>query len=266
MNIPGRGLSGLRYAPELEPRFVLEKILGQMKRENQALLIALDDVRTSAAIRTFASVYQILIKADHPLVCIMTGTPEKISALQNDSAVSFLLRSRRIDLPMLSAVSVYEGCKQAFQESGKVIHPKALEELVSLIGGYPYALQLLGFYLWDLEDDEIQASSIKKILDSYRQDLFQNAYKKIFREVSKKDQEFLLAMAGSGKAAISMKEIAESVDKKPGGIGKCRMRLMDDGLISSPDYGYVAFTLPLFDEYIRIFEQKCQVRTLPKDL
>jgi len=232
----------------------LEKILKKLKDKKMRLLVAIDEVLANEEICSFASIYQIMIRKDYPISLIMTGLPKAISELQNNEALTFLLRSQRITLPFLNEVSVQYSYKNIFDQADREIPLDVLKRMTSLTRGYSYAFQLLGYYVWDSEEKAVSNETIDSIMDKYKEGLFRNAYFKIFEELSKMDQNFLLAMAKSENEYVSMKEMVDELNKDNNYLATYRRRLMEAGIINSPSYGHVEFALPLFKDYLVEFK------------
>lgn len=76
----------------------LSRLLTQLKKQEKSVLVGIDDIKISDAIRAFASEYQILIGNEFDISLLMAGMPADIVEVQNDHAISFLLRSNRIQL------------------------------------------------------------------------------------------------------------------------------------------------------------------------
>ncbi len=91
-------------------------MLEKLQDKGMHLLAAIDEVTANRQIRLFASIYQIMICRGFPISLIMTGLPRNISELQNDKVLTFLLRSARIDLPMLNDVNVQYSYKETFEK------------------------------------------------------------------------------------------------------------------------------------------------------
>lgn len=58
-------------------------------------------------------------------------------------------------------------------------------------------------------------------------------------------------MAELGPGAIRTGDIAASLGVKITSIGPVRSKLIKKGMIYSPSYGDIAFTVPLFDEFMK---------------
>ena len=63
-------------------------------------------------------------------------------------------------------------------------------------------------------------------------------------------------MAELGSGAIRSGDIANCLGVKVNSIGPVRAKLIKKGMIYSPAYGDIAFTVPLFDEFMK--------RSIPK--
>jgi hypothetical protein len=58
-------------------------------------------------------------------------------------------------------------------------------------------------------------------------------------------------MAKLGPEAHRSADIAEILGKHISGLGPVRDKLIKKGMIYSPNHGEMAFTVPLFDEFMR---------------
>ena len=253
VSVLGVGVSYSSRENNVGYQLVLEQMLEKMQDRKMRLLVAIDEVTANNEVKLFASIYQIMLRRGFPISLIMTGLPKNISELQNDKVLTFLLRSTRIDLPMLNDVNVRYSYKDTFEKGGIVANDESLRTMTRLTLGYSYAFQLLGYLLWETGAKEITSEVIDSVMDRYETGLFRNAYAKIYEESSRVDREFLQAMAFSDEYPVPSKAIADTLAKEPGYISRYRRRLIDSGIIQPEGYGYLSFALPLFREYIRKF-------------
>lgn len=231
-------------------QLLLEKILKELQKKNKYLLVAIDEVVPTKQIRQFAAIYQIMVRKNYPIALIMTGLPKNISELQNDNTLTFLLRSSRVNLPLLDEVAVQYSYKEVFERSKKEISLKTLRRMTALTNGYSYAFQLLGFLVWNTGADRVTDETLDAVMYKYKEQLFRNAYSKIYEELSKVDRDFVLAMAAGDEDSVTMKEIAGRMGKKNNYISTYKRRLIDNGVIKAEQYGSVEFALPLFKDYL----------------
>lgn len=230
---------------------VLERLLGRLRDKGTSVLVAIDEVTASEDIRTFASVYQILMREGLSIALIMTGLPKNVSELQNDKVLTFLLRSARAVLPPLDLVSVKMSYKSTFASGGRQVGEETLDQMARCTQGYAYAFQLLGYLLWETGEKKVGRDTLESVLDPYREQLYRNAYAKIYEGLSPMDQKFLLAMAQDKEATVSMRAISERMGKPASYLSNYRRRLMDDEVIVAAGRGSVRFALPFFDQYVK---------------
>ena len=57
-------------------------------------------------------------------------------------------------------------------------------------------------------------------------------------------------MAKMGSEAQRTSDIADALKVKLSSLGPTRAKLIEKGMIYSPSYGNVAFTVPLFDDFM----------------
>lgn len=231
-------------------QFVFEEILKKLADHNRSLLITIDEVNATPEMVELASIYQIMIRKDYRVALMMTGLPDKVSELQNNDVLTFLLRSGRVNLAPLNLYDIEFEYQQTFREGGFEISDDALDSMVKLTKGYAYAFQLLGYLVWETQDNVISENTISKVMPEYQRQLFRNAYTKIYQELSGMDRKFLFAMAKSGNNVVTIKYIREYLNKEAEYIAVYRRRLIDSQVIAASDYGEVVFTLPLFKEFV----------------
>lgn len=83
------------------------------------------------------------------------------------------------------------------------------------------------------------------------QRLDQNFFRVRFDRLTPGEKNFLRAMAELGPGASRSGDIAACLGVKVNSIGPVRAKLIRKGMIYSPAYGDIAFTVPLFDEFMK---------------
>lgn len=237
---------------------VLDKLLTRIEKRGISILIGIDEIEISDDIRSFGSVYQTLIGADHRINLVMTGLPSRISEVQNDKILTFLLRSNRIYLSPLDQDAVKRSYQTAFARGEREVDEIAMDELVRSVHGYAYAFQTLGYYAWKLSqnsqaiDDEV----VQKAIELSKQDLYRNAYEKMYLDLSEKDREFINIMVDANTEEVSVKTIIKMMAKPKNYVSVYRSRLLDDQLIRAVRHGYLTLTLPFFADFVRKYRSE----------
>ena len=135
---------------------------------------------------------------------------------------------------------------------GVAFEEAALARLVSETQGYPYFLQEWGKRAWDaakaspiaLADVEAAGASAVAALD-------QSFFRVRFDRLTQSEKRYLRAMADLGRGPHRSGDIAERLGRKVTSLGPTRNALIAKGMIWSPSHGDTAFTVPLFDEFMR---------------
>jgi hypothetical protein len=72
-----------------------------------------------------------------------------------------------------------------------------------------------------------------------------------FARVTPSERDYLRALAESGEGAHRSSEVAQLIGKTTKQLGPVRDTLIRKGMIYSPAHGEIAFTVPLFDEFMQ---------------
>ena len=86
------------------------------------------------------------------------------------------------------------------------------------------------------------------VLPEFSQYLEEYVYEKIWSELSKGDKELLVAMAKTNDTKVEA--IRKTIKKASNSFSVYRNRPIKKGLIISPEYGHLEFTLPRFKEFV----------------
>ena len=143
------------------------------------------------------------------------------------------------------------------QEAGAEFEQEALEELVQEARGYPYFLQEWGFNVWNRAGSTPFTSHIVRVA---KEDVIARLDRDFFRvrydRLTPSETNYMRAMAELGPGPHRSGEIADCLGVKVQSVAPRRSALIRKGMIFSPAHGDTAFTVPLFDEFLR--------RTIPE--
>lgn len=116
-----------------------------LDKNNQKVLVMIDEAQEVTGMVELASVYQVMISEGLPISIIMTGLPKNVQELQNNHVLTFLLRSGRISLSPLNYYDIRAQYQQALKVRDPEISPEVVRRAALLSDGYAYAFQLLGY-------------------------------------------------------------------------------------------------------------------------
>jgi len=135
---------------------------------------------------------------------------------------------------------------------GRRIAPEALELLTVASQGYPYLIQLVGDYAWRNTPDQkdISIRDPEYSLDRGIKAVQSRVNSRVYDDLSDRDKDFLRAMAlAEGRTKIADIKIRMGVSDQY--VQVYKNRLIDSGYVQSAGHGYVEFSLPYLDQYIR---------------
>lgn len=216
----------------------LARMMEVIKRMGRRVLICIDEVSDTEQMRVFASTFQILIRKEYPVHLLVTGLYENIYDLQNEKNLTFLYRAPKIRLEPLNFTAI----RAVYQKALEIPAEKA-GKMASLVRGYPYAFQLLGYLCW-----QNPGSSLDDLMPLFDQYLEEYVYSKIWSELSGKDRAVLLALAETDDGLVG--KIRECVGMKSNDFSVYRERLIRKGVVISPERGRLTFSLPRFGEFV----------------
>jgi hypothetical protein len=135
---------------------------------------------------------------------------------------------------------------------GVAFEPEALNEIFKLTQGYPYFLQEWGYQAWNHADaSPIGAAVIRETSERVSQRLDDNFFRVRFDRLTPREKTYLRAMAELGPGPYRTGDIADRLGVKITTLGPVRASLIRKGMVYSPSHGEMAFTVPLFDDFMR---------------
>ena len=138
------------------------------------------------------------------------------------------------------------------RDQGVEVTLEALDCIVSETRGYPYFVQEWGKHAWDVAkaspiartDVEVASASAVAALD-------ESFFRVRFDRLTPAEKKYLRAMAELGPGPHRSGDIAGKLGREVTSLGPTRNQLIAKGMIWSPHHGDTAFTVPLFDEFMR---------------
>jgi hypothetical protein len=186
-----------------------------------------------------------------PLVLIGAGLP----ILPRLAGESKSYAERLFQFPVVGPLPEAEAAKaisEPIEREGEKIDPAAIREILRLAQGYPYFLQEWGYQAWN----RAEASPISKLVvcnatsDTIRR-LDENFFRVRYDRLTPSEKHMLRAMAELGVGPYRVGDVADLLAVKVGSLSPRRASLIKKGMIYSPTHGDLAFTVPLFDEFMR---------------
>ncbi|VXC40936.1 hypothetical protein ARTHRO9V_280023 [Arthrobacter sp. 9V] len=141
----------------------------------------------------------------------------------------------------------------AGHRSGDRIPPELVREATAATGGYPFLIQLIGYFLWreaEKNNGHLSPAAVGRAVTARIRRNEGVIIGAALAADSAKDREFLHAVSiddGPSTAA----DIIHRTGSRLALIAKYRNRFLDAGLIESSGHGKVDYALPGLREYLR---------------
>jgi type II secretory pathway predicted ATPase ExeA len=201
----------------------------------------------AALIRSLHAVAQEAL----PLAVFGAGLPQLFSQVgEAKSYAERLFRFTEID--RLSRDDSYEALRGPIEHEKASIAPDALDEIYKQTEGYPYFLQEWGYRAWNLApDNSIDIKIARQATRVALRELDHQFFRVRFDRVTPTERSYMRALAELGEGVHRSSQVADLVGKTTQQLGPVRDVLIRKGMIYSPAYGQIAFTVPLFDQFMK---------------
>ncbi|WP_397607429.1 AAA family ATPase [Silanimonas sp.] len=135
---------------------------------------------------------------------------------------------------------------------GVRFEPAATEAILKATEGYPYFLQEWGKHAWDVaKGSPITVADVERAAREAVAALDESFFRVRFDRLTLAEKRYLRAMAALGPGPHRSGDIADTLGRKVTAMGPIRAQLIDKGMVWSPNHGDTAFTVPMFDAYLR---------------
>ena len=129
---------------------------------------------------------------------------------------------------------------------------EAVARIVEATEGYPYFLQEWGKHVWNVaRRSPISARDVDDASKEATAALDASFFLVRFDRLTLAEKTYLRAMAELGPGPHRSGDIADVLAKPVSAFGPTKARLIQKGMIWSPNHGDTAFTVPLFDQFMR---------------
>ncbi|TAM18720.1 MAG: ATP-binding protein [Pandoraea sp.] len=137
-------------------------------------------------------------------------------------------------------------------QEGVVVEPAAVELIVTETQGYPYFLQEWGKCAWDMAAaSPIREGDVARASQEAIAALDESFFRVRFDRLTPAEKRYLRAMAELGPGPHRSGDIAQQLGRPVNSFGPLRNSLILKGMIWSPTHGDTAFTVPLFDDFMK---------------
>ena len=220
------------------------------------LFITLDEIQDAPIeeMRVIGNEIQLLIRQGANIAFAFAGLPASVDGVVIDETLTFLQRAQHIELTRLSDFEVGESFEDTLIRAGKKVEPEVSEMLTRASAGYPFMIQLVGYYTWQTsarrESDTVTAADAQRGIEAARDSFDRMVIVPALRRLPAKQMEYVTAMARCGEGPVSTGDVAREMGMAAPAVSSYRKRLISAAIIESPAYGMVDFAIPYIREYL----------------
>nr|WP_298048555.1 ATP-binding protein [uncultured Bifidobacterium sp.] len=230
--------------------------LDVLEKHDAGLMISIDETQAAsrADLIAIATAIQHQIRERRNVSIVFAGLPQMVSDLFDDEVITFLRRARTNVLADVPIDEVEEAFMQTFKDSGMSIDAVLVKRAAKATAGYPYMIQLVGYYIWDAADSRestvISQEDVDEGIREAHVDLDNAVCIPELHGLSKNDRAYLQAMA-IADGPSETRDIAKRMGRSAKYAATYRKRLLDAYVIQQTDRGEVDFAVPFLREYLR---------------
>jgi hypothetical protein len=186
-----------------------------------------------------------------PVIFVGAGLPQ-ILALAGESK-SYAERLFRY--PTIGALSPDDGrlaITNPARNEGVTYTEEAIEKILATTERYPYFLQQWAHDSWNVaQGPTIQTEDVILATQVALRSLDESFFKVRFDRCTPSERRYMRSLADLGPGSHRSGDIAERQGVKTTSVAPVRSSLIRKGMIYSPAHGDTAFTVPMFDAYMR---------------
>ncbi|AER55100.1 hypothetical protein DSC_02235 [Pseudoxanthomonas spadix BD-a59] len=253
MDLPVEG--GLADSGDLDHDMTeLMLAVGEAAREQgTAVVIFIDEIQHVAE-EQLASLIMALHAASQaqlPITMVGAGLPQLLGQMGDaKSYAERLFEFAHVD--KLDAKSAEAAVVLPASRENVDYERDALREIVSKTSGYPYFLQEWGKHAWDAAaNSTITAADALEATARALAELDASFFRVRLDRLTAAEKKYIRAMAELGPGPHRSGDIAACLGRKVESVAPTRSSLIRKGMVYAPNHGDTAFTVPLFDEYMR---------------
>ncbi len=186
-----------------------------------------------------------------PVILIGAGLPQ----LRGQMGEAKSYAERLFEFPEIGPLSedaARQALKAPIEKEGESISDAALKAIIDHTKGYPYFVQEWGKHAWEVAArSPISAIDVQKASVIAIAALDSSFFRVRFDRLTPVEKKYLRAMAELGPGPHRSGDIAEVLGMSVTATAPRRSSLIAKGMIYSPSHGDTAFTVPLFDEFMK---------------
>jgi len=157
-----------------------------------------------------------------------------------------------VQVSRLDAGAAWNAIVLPIEREEETIEAAATRAIIEATQGYPYFLQEWGKHAWDLAFcSPITFRDVENASITALAELDASFFRVRFDRLTPTEKRYVRAMAELGPGPHRSGDISEILGKQVNQLAPIRNSLIKKGMLYSPAHGDTAFTVPMFDEFMK---------------
>jgi len=222
-----------------------DRDLGVLVAVDEAQLVASGDLR-----RLLAGVHRCN-QDGLPLACVLAGLPNLVGTVAK--AATYAERMFTVhDLGPLSPAQVERAVQVPSNEIGVEWDVAATDAIVDLSDGFPFFVQTWAYHTWNVAVDEpISEHDVGLAAPNAHLALDSSFFAARIARIPTSEVNYVRGLASLGPGPHRSGEVADAMGMTTSQVAALRDRLINEGVVYSPRYGWIEFAIPHFDRFVR---------------
>ena len=273
LGIPGvasASLGGISVVASEQGALTLRRAIGQRlskAREGKGILFTIDEAQAASMedMTALATAVQHIIRdedmRDIPdgrkkgVALVFAALPSLMDELLNDKVLTFLRRSLQRELSEVPLPDVRSAFVEAVAGSGKRISEENALSAARASEGYPYMIQLVGYYMWQAAQRrgsaEISASDVEAGVSDATLAFGDAVCAPLVDGLTPAQRTFVEAVAVDDPRPSRLADVAARARRSASWANKYRASLIKEHVIVAEGRGTVRLATPHLGEYLK---------------
>jgi hypothetical protein len=235
----------------------LSDLLGRIgeaaSARNTAMVLFIDELQyvPESQLASLITALHATAQAQLPITMLAAGLPQLVA--QSGRAKSYAERLFEfVPIDRLDAAAARQALVLPAQKENAAYEDAAIAEILSQTSGYPYFLQEWGKHSWNLaQTDLISLDDARQATVAALAELDASFFRVRFDRLTPAEKRYMRGMAERGAGPHRSGDVADILGRRVTTIAPTRNALIAKGMVFSPAHGDTAFTVPLFDGFMK---------------
>lgn len=227
------------------------------------LLVTVDEIQKVPIedISSLCNAFQMASRKGCDIMLAVAGLPYSYSKVIKYEGCTYLRRATHEELGLFTWDETAKSFNSIFSEiKGLDIKPDIVNKLNQASFGHPYLMQLLGYHLVLLINDQASGKKHSVTADEAEEAISNaifayehRALKPLLEELPNSEKSYLVKMSDclNSDRLADTADIATKLGVTQNKLSRSRAYLIDQGIIAAPERGKVMFCIPYLADYVK---------------